>query len=380
MINNGTKIMSQFEKFLRYLPSRDVVFVLGAGASHPDGVPLQKDMLPMIISGQIKEIENSEIGQIVIEFIKDNFEFYPETNQYPHLEAVFGFMDYFIQQNESLSVKYTNEKIRDVKEYLIKLIHYVVNLRTDKQSHYYHQFWRAIQRENSNVSIITLNYDTLLEQAFDFLFKSYGYIDYCIPLMNYETLPELKHYNFWVNPREPVTVGAHENPKPIKIIKVHGSLNWKYCNCCSQILLTPWDRSIDLKKGKFLGYTYPDNLEYEFVCPIDGTDFRTLIMPPSYLKTIEHPIISQLMSEASREIRASKKVVFIGYSLSSSDVHIKALFKKQITSDKEIIVINPRQKESLEMNYRSLSKNVRFIFSSFENFVDDGNLINSIIS
>ena len=107
--------MTQVEKFLRYSPSRDVVFVLGAGASHPDGVPLQKDMLPMIVSGSIEEIENSEIGQIVIEFIKDNFEFNSETNVYPQLEAVFGFIDYFIQQNESLNAKYTNEKIRDIK-------------------------------------------------------------------------------------------------------------------------------------------------------------------------------------------------------------------------------------------------------------------------
>jgi len=36
------------EKFLRYSINRNVVFVLGAGASHPDGVPLQKDMLPMM--------------------------------------------------------------------------------------------------------------------------------------------------------------------------------------------------------------------------------------------------------------------------------------------------------------------------------------------
>ncbi len=372
--------MDASEKFLRYPPKRDLVFVLGAGASHPDGVPLQRDMLPMIISGGIEEIEKSEIGQIVTEFIKDNFEYNAETKQYPQLEAVFGFIDYFIQQNESLNSKYTNEKIRDIKEYLIKLIHYVVNLRTEKTSHYYHLFWKAIQNHNSNISIITLNYDTLLEQAFDFLFKNHGYIDYCIPLMNYEMTPELRNYNFWINPREPVPVNSNENPIPIKIIKVHGSLNWKYCNCCNQTLLTPWDRTIDLKKGKFLGYTYPDKREYEFLCPIDGTEFRTLIMPPTHLKTIQHPIISQLMNEAAREIRATKKIVFIGYSLSSSDVHIKALFKKQIMPDKELVVINPKQKESLELSYKSLTKNVRFNYTSFEEFVMDEKFLENLFA
>lgn len=366
------------EKFLRYKPTRDIVFVLGAGASHPDGVPLQREMLPMLISGGIEEIEKSEIGKIVTEFIKDNFEFNAATNQFPQLEAVFGFIDYFIQQNESLNSKYTVEKIRNIKEYLIKLIHYIVNLRTDKRSHYYHLFWKKIQNKSSNASIITLNYDTLLEQSFDAFFKSHGYIDYCIPLMNYEQIPQMQNYNFWINPREPVRITENENPVSCKIIKIHGSLNWKYCTCCNQTLLTPWDRKIDLNKGNFLGYTYPENLEYEFRCPIDGTDFQTLIMPPTYLKTLHHPIISQLISEAAREIRATKKIVFIGYSLSSSDVHIKALFKKQINEEKEIIVINSKQKESLELNYKSLSKNVKFIYHSFEDFVNDEELFNSI--
>jgi NAD-dependent SIR2 family protein deacetylase len=367
------------QKFLQYSPERDVVFVLGAGASRPDGVPLQRDTLPLIISGKIAEIENSEIGKIIIEFIKDNFEFNAETNQFPQLEAVFGFLDYFIQQNESLNVKYSTLRLREIKEYLIKLIHYVVNLQTDKTSHYYQLFWNSIINKNPNTSIITLNYDTLLEQAFDHLFKKHGYIDYSIPLMNYEKLPQIKQYNFWVNPKEPVVVDENENPLPFKILKLHGSLNWKYCNCCNQTLLTPWDRNIDLNKGKFLGYTYPDKQKYEYICPIDGTEFQTLIVPPSYLKILHHPIISQLMTEASREIRKAKKIVFVGYSLSNADIHVKALFKKHVNSDKELFVINPKKKESLELNYKSLSRNAKFVARNFEDFVNDESLLDSIL-
>lgn len=368
------------EKFLQYQPQRDAIFVLGAGASRPDGVPLQRDTLPLIISGKIEEIENSEIGRIVTEFIKDNFEFNTGTNKFPQLEAVFGFLDYFIQQNESLSIKYPNQKLREIKEYLIKLIHYVVNLQTDKTSYYYQLFWNSITGINPNTSIITLNYDTLLEQAFDHLYKKSGYIDYSIPFMNYEKLAEMKQYNFWINPKEPVFVEENENPLPFKILKLHGSLNWKYCNCCNQTLLTPWDRRIDLKRGKFLGYTYPDNLEYEYACPIDGTEFQTLIVPPSYLKILSHPIISQLMTEASREIRIARKIVFVGYSLSDADIHVKALFKKQMNGNKEVIVVNPKKKESLELNYRSLSRNARFIDMSFEDFVSDPVQLKSILS
>jgi NAD-dependent SIR2 family protein deacetylase len=379
-MNSNAKVQKQIEKYLRYAPSREAVFVLGAGASHPDGVPLQQHILPLITSGEIREIADSVIGKQVNEFIADNFFIKPGMAEFLKLEAVFGFLDYFIQQNESLSSKYTNAKMREIKENFIKIIHYIVNLRTNKRSQTYHLFWDAIQKYNSNISIVTLNYDTLLEQAFDFLFCNFGYIDYCIHLMNYGKLKELKHFSFWINPREPISISGDENPVPIKIIKVHGSLNWKYCNCCNQTLLTPWDRKVDLNRGKLVGYTFPDDEEYDYYCPLDGTEFQTVIMPPSYIKSLNNPIISQLFSEASREIRATKKIIFIGYSLSDADVHIKALFKKHLKEDVKLIVINTKSSDNFKQTYYALSKNVTFIHRSFEEMVDDDSLMAELLS
>lgn len=370
--------MNEQLKYLQYSSGRDVVFVLGAGASHPDGVPLQRHILPMILSN--KEIADSVIGKPVIEFIKDNFAYDSKNNLYPQLEAVFGFLDYFIAQNESLSIKYTNALIREIKESLIKLIHFIVNLRTDKESKAYHQFWNIVKQQTSNFSIITLNYDTLLEQAFEFLFKDFGYIDYCFHLMNYDKHPDLKPYHFWINPRELVVVNSRQAPVPIKIIKLHGSLNWKYCNCCNQTLLTPWDREIDLNRGKFTAYTYPAKLKYDIVCPNDGTEFETLIIMPSYVKPLTHPVMSQLISEASREIRATKKIVFVGYSLSNADLHVRALFKKHLRDDIKVIVVNTRNAQTFKLKYHSISDNVQFINSSIEDFVNNEELFKKVLN
>ncbi len=367
-------------KYLSYEPIRDVVFVLGAGASHPDGVPLQRHILPMILSGGIKDIDESEMGMQVKRFIEQNFTYNAEANQYPQLEAVFGFLDYFIQRNESLNAIYNHNEIIKIKEYLIKLIHYIVNLRTEQKSKYYHLFWEGIIENNTNVSIITLNYDTLLEQAFDFLFKKHGYIDYCFHLMNYDKIDALKNFNFWINPREPVKVDENDNPVAFKIIKVHGSLNWKYCNCCNQTLLTPWDRHIDLHRGKFMGFTYPDKEEYEYKCPLDGTEFQTLIMPPSYVKSLDQPVIIQLLAEAAREIRDAKRIVFIGYSLSDADVHIKALFKKQIKPSTEVIVVNTRNSPTLKNKYYAISKNITFKNLSFEEMVTHKEIMKELLN
>ena len=333
----------------------------------------------MILEDKGGLIKNSLIGKEVFEFIDENFFFLTERKHYPPLEAVFGFLDYFIQQNESLNAKYTNSKLREIKEFLIKLIHYIVNLETEKPSKYYDLFWEAVRKYNNNISIITLNYDTLLEHSFEFLFKKFGYIDYCFHFLNYDKNQKSDKFTKWVNPRQPILVEDGLDPVPIKILKLHGSLNWKYCNCCNQTLLTHWDRKIDLQKGKFLGYTYPDNQEYEFVCPLDGTEFQTVIMPPSYVKSLNHPVITQLLSEASREIRATKKIVFIGYSLSDADVHVKALLKKQMPNDIELVVVNKKKEELLKLNYYSLTQNIKFIDSSFEDLVTNEELMKSLL-
>jgi len=368
------------EQYLKYAPVRDVVFVLGAGASYGDGVPLQREILPMLLDGSMGYLEQSVMGLQLKEFIEANFYVNRDKKEFPKLEAVFGFLDYFIQQRESLNAKYDYEEIVQIKENLIKIIHYIVNHRSDRRSPFYRRFWEAIQRHNRNVSIITLNYDTLLEQAFEPLYPSTGYIDYCMHLMNFEKHAALKEFRFWVNPREPVMVEPHEHPVPFKIIKLHGSLNWKYCNCCNQVLLTTWDRNIDLNSGSFVGYTQPDQKEYDYFCPVDGTEFQILILPPSYVKTLNNPAISQLFSEASREIRATRRIVFVGYSLSDGDVHVKALFKKHLQRDVELVAINPKSSETVRHRYSALSRNTQFSRRTFEDLVQNEELMKKLLT
>jgi len=368
------------EVHLTYPVQRDVVFILGAGASYPDGVPLQDHIIPLMLSTENNPIISSAIGGEVVEFINDNFAYSFEENQFPKLEAVFGFLDYFIQQNEIINKKYHRQKLLDIRENLIKVIHYLVNLNTEKKSEIYQRFWNAVFKNNTNISIITLNYDTLLEQSFEGFFRVKGYIDYALDLMNYQKLESTSKFNFWVDPTQPMMINDDESPSAIKIIKLHGSLNWKFCTCCNQTLLTPWDRIIDLNKGKFLGYTYPEKEAYEYRCPIDDTEFETLILPPSFVKPLNHPIVTTLMIEAAKEIRSAKRIVFVGYSLSYADLHIKALLKKNIVPGTEIIVINKKKNKNFLYKYKSLSNNIKFVKCSFEQLLSDDEMIGSVFS
>ncbi|SFQ96779.1 SIR2-like domain-containing protein [Desulfoscipio geothermicus DSM 3669] len=355
----------------------NVVFVLGAGASYADGAPLQAEILPIIMSDELQDIPVSPVGRTVREFIADNFAWNAGARIYPTLETVFGFLDYFISQDEHLSAKYTNRKIRYIKEGLIKLIHYVISAKSNKQGQTYRSFWEAVRKYNRNIAVLTLNYDTLLEEAFGSVRPNLGYINYCIHLMNYDLPGNGSAPNWWAFPEKSAAPAKGDSPTPVKIMKGHGSLNWKYCNCCNQILLTPWDTKIDLFSD---GFDKPDADAGKHRCPIDASEFETLIIPPSHIKKISHPVISQILNEALREIRACRKIVFVGYSFPDADVHFKALFKKSLTAGQEIIVVNNSKKEQLKYNYRALTPNIRFVNLSFADFLKNNSLLEEILS
>lgn len=357
------------EQFIKYKPKRDVLFVLGAGASIADGGPMQRDLLPEILTS---DYEESELANLAKKFIQENFD--TENGNVPSLESVFGYLDYFISKKESLKGGYTTIQLISIKESLIRLIHHRIS-ESKTQKGIYKKFLEVINNYNKNVSIITMNYDTLLDESFDFLYPSEALIDYCINFMNYDEYGKIDAFNWWDNPREPVTIWDNKTPTPIKIIKIHGSLNWKYCNCCNQVLLTPWDTDIDLKTQGFKGRigascANPEEVVFDLKCPNDETPFDTFIVPPSHIKDLNHPAISKLFDEAAIEIRKTKKIVFIGYSFPEADVHIKALFKKNIVDGTEIKVVDPYLNKTIISNYRSITKNAVFLKARFEEYIE----------
>src|SRR5690554_587501 len=348
--------------------------MFGAGASIAEGAPLQRDILKLIYESDDEQINNSKAAIQVRTFINENFD--TSEGVYPTLESVFGYLDYFISKREGLGGEYTTSRIIEIKEYLIRLVHYVISKPVGISDGAYHKFWNLVSEENRNISVVTMNYDTFIDESFDFLYPDRAYIDYCIELMNYHHYQDISAFDWWVNPREPVPVREGGDPKPIKIIKVHGSLNWKYCNCCSQVLLTAWDTKIDLESMGFKGYIHascenPETVEFDLTCPLDGNRFDTLIVPPSHIKELSHPAINKLLDEAAIEIRKARKIVFIGYSFPEADVHIKALFKKNILDGTEIEVVDPYLNDKIESNYKSISQNSLFIKDSFENYIEN---------
>jgi hypothetical protein len=124
---------------------------------------------------------------------------------------------------------YSIEKIKRIKEGLVILIYSVFKIE-NIDSDNYEKFWLKIFNHNTNISVISLNYDTLLDDSFDYIYNKGGFLDYCIPLINYDSPEGMNPFDWWVNPREPLACFGGKEPFVIKLIKIHGSLNWNIVN------------------------------------------------------------------------------------------------------------------------------------------------------
>lgn len=354
-----------------------LVFVLGAGASLADGVPLQPALLPYIRAASDPALSETAIGQSVRSFLDRWFGMPDETSQQPALEEVFAFLDTLIEQREDLSDAYPLRVLESTREALVKCIHYAIHSHQADTPKTYRAFWRRVASSSADVSVVTLNYDSALEEAFDPLYPAEGLLDYCLPLMNYDSPEKMDGFNWWIDPRAPRPEFATNAPA-FRVVKLHGSLNWQYCRACREVMLTPWSGRIDLSSGRFVRIERascfePEERVFTHTCPYCACPFETLILPPAHKKELQHPIVSHLSREATRLLRAADRVVFVGYSFPPADIHVRIMLARSL-ANAEISVVNPALSTDARARYSALSASFRHIPSTFEGLIASGSI------
>jgi hypothetical protein len=129
--------------------------------------------------------------------------------------------------------------------------------------------------------------------------------------------------NLWDSPK----VASRPYSRPIKLLKLHGSLNWEW-NGTSQ--------SVTLKRSPY----NPDKL---------------LIIPPAVNKDITgHPVLSSVWKEARLALRSARVIVVIGYRVPETDLLAQALLRVDPAWEKSkplahLILVNPDGKARGDM-------------------------------
>jgi hypothetical protein len=246
-------VLAVHRENMKALPNQNdqpsTVFIFGAGATYGDGVPLQADILPSIIKDEDPQLKLSETAKRLRRFLTEHF---ARGEQAPSLEEVFGFIDFFINNNLSLSSHWGVKELIEIKGDLSKTIHYLISKST-RGSDTFREFWKKIKSVDPEIGVITTNYDTLIDEAFDSIYPE-CLIDYCLDFVNFRHPNAGIPFDWWIDPKKPTEHFEYDDLTRIKLLKIHGSLNWKYCSCCGQIALTPWQHQINLKLDSFKSF------------------------------------------------------------------------------------------------------------------------------
>jgi NAD-dependent SIR2 family protein deacetylase len=167
-------------------------------------------------------------------------------------------------------------------------------------------------------SVISLNYDLLLERAMD-----------SRPLAPlYELSPE-------VLGQEPA---AQSDKRRVRLLKLHGSANWAICPTCRNrvYLLRNPDASV-------LGSSRAA------VCKgCGGQANDRLIVPPTWNKEEHRPLLDSVWKSAADEITAAQRLVIIGYSMPETDKFFQYLLalslQKNHVLDQVVVVDRDAQR------------------------------------
>jgi uncharacterized protein YbaR (Trm112 family) len=293
------------------------------------------------------------------------------------MEDIFTLFDKVILGQEHFRT-YTTEMIRKKHEALKKCIIFLLAYKSTKtfgiETTSSHKFAKLLFEDRIKssyqediLSIITMNWDSILEKEIYQLCKEYN-----IHKPKIKIFPDLCFYDYCFNDHENRIISTHikaKKHKNIKILKLHGSINWLACPNCKRIYVD-YDDDIAIYE-----------LSTKCSCPQCGKRFNndedipqmnSMLITPTFLKDLNNLQLKNIWHNAFMDLSESSKVVFIGYSFPDADFEIKKKKKKAIHPNTMIEVVLHSSDDPL--TYKSLLENHKVPKNEINIVVDKLNL------
>lgn len=212
---------------------------------------------------------------------------------------------------------------------LVELISFTIGYTLDGPVCPIHQ--EILKLADPTDVILSFNYDLLVDNSARVLglLNDEGYsVDFSMSYQNGE----------WC--------AIHPNDSPIKIIKLHGSLNWIQCTSCERLYIyDPGDEIFNRLDFRPLS---------QVSCPhCRKLEMRRRIIPPIQGKEYDQSPFSHLWRNAAENIQNVKRIVLLGYSLPLTDFAAVALLRRILLTARaeelEFIALNPDSKMAMQI-------------------------------
>lgn len=288
-----------------------VALIVGSGFSAEARLPTTTELVNHflktprgVLSGNLEE----RITSILTEFWRDIFGF--ASSRSPSLEDHFTVLDLAANSGHHLGTKYPPKKLRAIRRMSIHRIFQLLDLEY-RHSEAIEELFGKLD-EHFDVSVVTLNWDIVAERHIN------RGVDYGI-----EVLP---------------LADTFVRPQGVLLLKVHGSSNWIYCDCCRRVYggaeKSALHKKAYLEVADFDLFDGPvSNASTEWgngrerVCRHCGNLVAGRVATFSYRKAFSINQFQTIWDHAHEALSKADTWLFIGYSMPEADFEFRHLLK-----------------------------------------------------
>lgn len=326
-----TKVEPNYEEFRTLLEEKisgverpKIVFMLGAGASKPEpsNIPTINEMLGVIVS-KLPPRENpmankirewSSRKNVTIEDIMTAGYLSSHLVGDMTLNTLVGEIIYRTpaRRKRTLTSRLETPELRDIgyvvsfKDLVDRIFSIVSGIMIKADSNPVHESIARLiknRKDDFEFHILTTNYDVCIEKALE--------------------KQELR----------PTYLGM-EKGDGVPIVKIHGSINWFYCEGCQDLII------FDIEELKKYDKVYPTTAS----CLKCNTLTELFMIPPIAYKYVTYPPVVEIWQSAMKVLEEADLIIVIGYSFSLADDYILKL------------IINGLKKKSSSLVYLTRSR------------------------
>jgi hypothetical protein len=352
------------------------IYILGAGSSHHSGAPLLRDFLLKArllrernadlkykdaFDRTFKWIDSLRAASYYVELDLDNLEhIFSLAEMQKQIgiedgEQHFSDLRYVVMETlDTCQVRWAGKRYEPDDLY-VNFITTLQAINNDRQR-------RIRDRSSFNKdTIITLNYDVMLDYAMNFHGIQYNY---CL-----DNKSEKDSY---------------------KLLKLHGSTNWAHCKHCDNALqiVTPRPLAhgrmhIGIEDGQQVPFLMVTSVLPNIECNTckEKGNLEPVVIPPTWSKAVSNTPLANVWKQVVAETSTVFQIVVIGYSMPPTDTFFQYILTLGLSLNANlfrVVIINNDGSNEFKQRYekvfsRSLIDRGRLNFYSisFEEFVRD---------
>lgn len=341
--------ISPYEKAIGELDPAglDIAFVLGAGASKPapSSIPTVKELLPQLLE-RARRLDREDVAMLAdfcdereIGNIEDLLTAAQLATFCSRTPMVLRLLNYLLYRRDtgdqqSDAIRYSAswamarrsgrprmEPSADVssvaflQDTLQVLFGLLASTMLPARPNEAHQAIAEYTVAHPASAIVTTNYDCCMDLALEGKKRPYTYG------IGFGNRPD----------------SLAEGAVCTRLLKLHGSLNWYYCETCQEVQL------VDI--SGLLEHYANDTSPYPVIgiCKACGGQRRGLLVPPLAMKFDVAPPLTPLLDSARSTFESADLIIVVGFSFAEADLYISRMLSKsmQTNPSQRLLIVDP---------------------------------------